>query len=136
MPPLDETTKRVLASTPVIPVATASADGLPNVVPMTFVKALDDSTLLIADNYMDKAARNLKENPRVAVAVWDMETREAFQIKGIAEVFTEGPLFEEAAEWVRSIRPQHKTKSAVAVRVEHVYVCGPGPDRGRDVALP
>ena len=51
----------------VVPVATASKDGLPNVVPMTFVKALDDSAVLIADNYMDKGARNLEENPSVSV---------------------------------------------------------------------
>ena len=64
---LTEDAKRVLAQMKVVPVATASKDGLPNVVPMTFVKALDDSAVLIADNYMDKGARNLEENPSVSV---------------------------------------------------------------------
>lgn len=64
---LDETTKDVLARMKVTPVATASKDGCPNVVPMTFVKALDDFRLLVADNYMDKGAVNLEENPQVAI---------------------------------------------------------------------
>ena len=60
---LTEDAKRVLAQTKVIPVATASKDGLPNVVPMTFVKTLDDSTVLIADNYMDKGASEPRREP-------------------------------------------------------------------------
>ena len=132
---LNEQAKDVLARMKVIPVATASKDGCPNVVPMTFVKALDDSTLLVADNYMDKGARNLEENPQVAVSVWDTETKQAYQIKGMAEVVRSGPVFDETVAWVVGLKPHLTTKAAVVLRIAHVYVCQPGPDLGKDVAL-
>jgi uncharacterized protein len=133
---LDEDVKRVLAQTKVIPVATASRDGLPNVVPMTFVKTLDDSAVLIADNFMDKGASNLEENPRVAICVWDLETRRAYQIKGTAEVHRAGSVFDETAAWVKQSKPDIATKAAVVVSVTNVFVCGSGADRGKDVVLP
>jgi predicted pyridoxine 5'-phosphate oxidase superfamily flavin-nucleotide-binding protein len=132
---LDEATKDVLARMMVIPVATASRDGCPNVVPMAFVKVLDDSTVLVADNYMDKGARNLEENPQVAVSVWDTETKQAYQVKGTAKVVRSGPVFDETVAWVSGIKPHLTTKAAVVLRVTHVYVCQPGPDLGKDVAL-
>ncbi|MEI6448589.1 MAG: pyridoxamine 5'-phosphate oxidase family protein [Actinomycetes bacterium] len=60
---LTEDAKHVLAQMLVTPVATASKDGLLNVVPMTFVKTLGDSAVLIANNHMDKGARNLEDDP-------------------------------------------------------------------------
>lgn len=132
---LDETTNDALARMKVTPVATASKDGCPNVVPMTFVKALDDSRLLVADNYMDKSAANLEENPQVAICVWDTETKQAYQVKGEAEVLRSGPVFDEVAAWVSGLQPHLTTKAAVVVTVTHAYVCQPGDDFGKDVAL-
>jgi uncharacterized protein len=132
---LTEDAKRVLAQTTVIPVATASKDGLPNVVPMTFVKTLDDSAVLIADNFMDKGARNLEENPHVALCVWDLETSRAYQVKGTAEVYRTGSLFDETVAWVKETKPDIATRAAVVVRVTNVFVCHSGPDRGKDVVL-
>ena len=132
---MDEDVLRVLSLTPVVPVATASGNGVPNVVPMTFVKALDDSAVLVADNYMDKAAANLAENPRVAVCIWDLETKRAYQIKGRAEVLREGPVYDEMVSWVKEKTPDGPAKAAVVLRVESVYVCH-SDDRGKDVVLP
>lgn len=131
---MDEDVLRVLSLTPVVPVATASADGVPNVVPMTFVKALDDSAVLVADNYMAKAAANLAENPRIAVCVWDLETKRAYQIKGRAEILRDGAVYDEMISWVKVKKPDAPAKAAVVLRVENVYICHAG-DRGRDVAL-
>ena len=132
---MDEDVLRVLSLTPVVPVATASLDGVPNVVPMTFVKALEDSAVLVADNYMDKAAANLAENPHVAVCVWDLETKRAYQIKGRAEILREGPVYDAMVSWVKEKKPDAPAKAAVILRVENVYVCH-ADDRGEDVALP
>lgn len=46
---MNEATKDVPARMIVIPKATAFGAGCPNVLPIVFAKALDDSTLLIAD---------------------------------------------------------------------------------------
>jgi uncharacterized protein len=132
---LNEDAKRVLGQMKVVPPATASKDGLPNVVPMTFVKLMDDSSVLVADNYMDKGARNLEENPRVAICVWDTETKQAFRIKGIADFHRSGPIFAETAAWVKESKPDTATRAAIVVRVTNVYVCH-AADRGADVVLP
>jgi uncharacterized protein len=132
---MDEDVLRVLAATPVVPVATASKAGEPNVVPMTFVKPLGDSMVLVADNYMDKAAANLAQNPRVAICVWDLETKRAYQIKGRADVLTEGQIYDEMVPWVKEKKPDAPARSAVVLHVECVFVCS-ADDRGKDVALP
>lgn len=126
---------RVLEHTKVVPVATANAAGTPNVVPMAFVKALDDSAVLVADNYMDKGAANLAANPQIAICVWDLETKHAYQIKGSAEVIDQGPTYDEMVHWVKETKPDAPAKAAVVLHVEHVYVCHAGPDRGKDVAV-
>lgn len=54
----------------VVHLATASADGVPNIVPMRFVNMHDDETIVIADMYFAKTRVNLKENPdNVAISV-------------------------------------------------------------------
>jgi predicted pyridoxine 5'-phosphate oxidase superfamily flavin-nucleotide-binding protein len=122
-----------LARTDVIPVATASPDGVPNVVPMRFVRVVDDETVVVADNYMGKGAANLRRNPWLALTVWDRESKRAYQIKGRAEVLTSGPLFDETAAWVASLKPELRTRAAVRVTVTNVFVCQPGPDLGTDL---
>ncbi len=132
---LTEDAKRVLAQMKVVPVATASKAGLPNVVPMTFVKTLDDSAVLIADNFMDKGAKNLEENPHVAICAWDLETKRAYQVKGTAEVHRVGSVFDETVAWVQESRPEIATRAAVVVSITNVFVCS-ADDRGKDVVLP
>ena len=130
---LDEAVKATLAQMKIVPVATASAAGVPNVVPVRFVRAIDDGTIVIADNYMSKSARNLEGNPQLALSVWDADKKRAFQIKGRAEIVTSGRLFEETAAWVLAAKPELKTKAAVVVTVTNVFVCQPGPDLGKDI---
>ena len=130
---LDEAVKATLARMKVVPVATASAAGVPNVVPLRFVKAVDDGTIVLADNHMGKSARNLEENPQLALTVWDTEAKLAYQIKGRAEIVKSGKLFDETAAWVLAAKPGLRTKAAVVVTVRNVFICQPGPDLGKDI---
>ncbi len=92
--------------------------------------------MLIADNFMDKGARNLDENPRVAFCAWDLETKRAYQMKGSAEVHRTGTVFDETVTWVKESKPDIATKAAVVMRITNVFVCHSGADRGKDVVLP
>lgn len=76
--------------------ATSSKDGKPNVVPMGFVEAVDDSEIMIVDVYMNKTRTNLAENDQVALAVTDLNRREAYQFKGKARTIYSGELFDKA----------------------------------------
>ena len=70
MAKLTEEMKTAFSKVKVFPVATASKDGIPNVVPIGFCWIVDDETVWIADNFMTKSLANLAENPVVALDVW------------------------------------------------------------------
>ncbi|WP_455565218.1 pyridoxamine 5'-phosphate oxidase family protein [Methanosarcina barkeri] len=92
---LDEKMKTAFSKVKIFPVATASKDGIPNVVPIGFCQLVDDETIWISDNFMSKSLANLKENPNVAVYVWGPDTGGCFQIKGKAEIISSGDKFEK-----------------------------------------
>ena len=69
---LTEEMKKAFATVKTFPVATASKDGWPNVVPIGFVELIDDETIWIADNFMVKTLANIKENPKVSIYVYEI----------------------------------------------------------------
>ena len=99
------------------PVATSNKDQVPNVVYITYLKVIDDQTVLIADNYLNKTRDNILSNGKIAFAVCD-EEKGSFQIKGTAERQTEGDMFEEVKKWVPDRLPK---VAAVVMKVEEVY---------------
>ncbi|ATW27524.1 pyridoxamine 5'-phosphate oxidase family protein [Candidatus Formimonas warabiya] len=133
MPKISQEIKNTMAKTKIIPVATASKDGMPNVIPFAFVKCYDDETLVLADNFMQKSMKNLEENPFVSICVWDTEGNQSFQIKGKAAVETEGKVFNETVAWVKEAMPQLSPKSAILVKISNIYICQPGPDLGKEL---
>nr|WP_243687132.1 pyridoxamine 5'-phosphate oxidase family protein [Methanobacterium formicicum] len=55
--------------------ATASSEGIPNVVPIGFARPIDNGSILIADNYMNKTRKNIEENPNVAIVTKDAQKK-------------------------------------------------------------
>ena len=115
---------------------TASKKGVPNAAPVGAVKLVDDETVLISDQFMIKSRANMEENPAVAISFW--ENAEGYQIKGKAEVITQGERFVETAEWIRKLGEQLgvplKSKGAIVIRIEEIYCVSPGPDAGKKLA--
>lgn len=102
-------------------VATATADGVPNVVPIGNIKPLDNKTVLIADNYMIKTQANLEANPKIAFVVHDA-AKHPFQFKGSVKIDKTGEYYEQVAEWIKEASPlAPKPKAAIIVDVEEVY---------------
>ena len=59
------------------------------------------------------SARNLQENPKVAVIVVDRDKSDGYQVKGTVELLTSGDFFEQVArrqEERRRPRPKHVVK--------------------------
>lgn len=109
--------------------ATCSKDGTPNVAPMGAFKLMDDETMLISDQYMNKTLRNLEENPKVALSYWG--EKGGFQIKGTVTIHRGDKIFEDDVAWVKSMRPTLNPKSALVVKITDVYSIKPGPDAGK-----
>ena len=113
----------------VVHLATTSGDGIPNVVPVGGIRVISESELLIVDVLFDKTKKNLLENPQVAIAVEVLGkgAPRGYQLKGRAELFTSGEIFEEAEKMVKKMRKRRqghidlKVKSAVLVDVEEIY---------------
>ncbi|UGV40343.1 pyridoxamine 5'-phosphate oxidase family protein [Methanococcoides orientis] len=127
---LTEDMKEAISTIQVFPVATASKEGVPNVVPIGFVSLVDDSTIWIADNFMKKSLSNVMENPKVSIYIWGPKTKGSFQIKGDVELKTSGPEFEKMQEIVHSKMVQAPAKSLLVMKITDVYDCSPGPNAG------
>jgi uncharacterized protein len=114
-------------------VATATPDGVPNVVPIGFIKPLDDKTVLIADSYMVKSRANLEANPKVSFVVQDA-ARYPYQFKGSVEIFTEGEHYDTVVKWIKDKSPlAPKPKAAIVITIEEIYSVKVG-DAGKKIA--
>ncbi|MBN2457905.1 pyridoxamine 5'-phosphate oxidase family protein [Candidatus Woesearchaeota archaeon] len=120
---IPEHIQEVISSQELHTLSTSSAEGIPNIIYLKFLKVYNDCQILIADNKFHKTKKNLLENPRIAFVVYDKDSRKAYQIKGKAEIHTDDNIFSDTVEWVHSRRPDIDPKSGVVLNVEEIY-CG------------
>jgi predicted pyridoxine 5'-phosphate oxidase superfamily flavin-nucleotide-binding protein len=117
-----------------IPIATADSDGKPNVVFVAFLRIVDDETIHIADNFFNKTSANLSENPQISIVGYDSEADRSFQVKGRADIVTDGPVYEDVKAWVHAKNKALPVKAAVVMHVEEIYNALYGPDAGKRIA--
>ena len=127
---LTEDMKEAVSRMKVFPVATASKDGTPNVIPLAMVRLVDDETIWITDNFMNKSMTNLRTNPKVAIYIWGPEIKGCFQIKGVTTIKTSGPEFEEMKADINRKRPELPARSLIIMKITDVFECKPGPAAG------
>ena len=137
MAKMNEKVRTLFENQGVVVMATASADGSPNVVPIGAKKVLDDETILISDQFFNKSLANFKENPQVALTFWDPKTSESYQIKGAITIETSGEIFDQTAAWIdemaRARNIPLKSKGAVVVKITDIFTNAPGPDAGSKI---
>ncbi len=97
--------------------ATSDNGASPNVVYISYMKLLDEETILIADNKMHKTLNNLLENPKAALAFMDGD-RDSYQIKGTVDYHTEDEYHEDVRKWCK---PYLARKGAFVLHVEEIY---------------
>ena len=79
-------------------VATAAKDGTPNVSIKGSLRLLDDEHLLFSDLFSMKTRKNLQENPKVAIMVYEESSRRGYMFKGSVEMISSGPLYDQAVD--------------------------------------
>ncbi len=152
---IDQDMERLLLKQNVAVVGTCSAGGLPNLSLKGVVKVDPAGFICFLDLYRGKTRRNLEENPRVSLVVFNVPEFRGYQFIGKAELIKSGPLFEETvARWkkkkaallsqriVANIRKGHSSgrselslpipKYLVRVRVEKIHNLVPAALRDRD----
>jgi predicted pyridoxine 5'-phosphate oxidase superfamily flavin-nucleotide-binding protein len=130
---LNEEMKSVFSKVKIFPVATASKDGIPNVVPIGFVRLATDDTLWIGDNYMVKTLANVRENSHIAIFIYDPDVKRCFQIKGKVEVLTSGPDFEKMKGIIKAKNEKYPAKSLLVVKITDVFECTLGATAGKKI---
>ena len=134
MAKLSPEVKDTLSKQKPIPLATASKNGVPNVIFVGLLKIVDDETLMVVDNFFNKTAKNLKENPKVAILCYTPDPKRCYQIKGSVQQITSGKVHEEMQAWVHGLNPKLPAKAAVIIKVEEVYDSVSGPNAGARIA--
>jgi predicted pyridoxine 5'-phosphate oxidase superfamily flavin-nucleotide-binding protein len=136
MAKMTERMKELFDTVPTVVLATVSEDNTPNAVPVGAKKLIDDETILISNQFLNKTLANMKANPRVAVTFW--EGHEGYQLKGSVTIETSGQRFEDTAAWIDEISNKAgfplKSKGAVILRIEEIYGVAPGPGAGKKLA--
>ncbi|MGB9978456.1 pyridoxamine 5'-phosphate oxidase family protein [Methanobacterium sp.] len=112
--------------------ATATVDGTPNVVPIGFARPIDNKTIMIVDNYMNKTHKNLDNNPKASLVPRDA-SKCPYQFKGTVEIIESGKYFDEAVDWAKSVMSELAPKAAILLKVEEIYSVQPGPEAGKKV---
>jgi predicted pyridoxine 5'-phosphate oxidase superfamily flavin-nucleotide-binding protein len=130
---LNDEMKAVFAKEKRFPVATASKDGIPNVVPIGNMLLVADDTIWIGDNYMVKSLANVKENPHVAIYIYDPDVKRCFQIKGSVKIQSSGPDYEKMKGIIKAKNEKYPAKSLLVVKITEVFECSPGATAGKQI---
>lgn len=96
---------------------TVDPNSEPNSVWVLCVKQLDDQRILIANNFFNKTLKNIQSGSRGALLFIAPE-REAYQIKGSLEYYSEGPIYDEMKAW---LDPKFAGVGAVILNIEAIY---------------
>jgi hypothetical protein len=103
-------------------VATASKDGIPNLVPKGSLGILDDDNLVFADFGSERTLNNIRENPKVSATFVDVNKRKGYQFKGNAEILDSGPVYDEIVRRIEAGPVKlPKPKYAVKIEIKEVY---------------
>ncbi|MBP2133270.1 putative pyridoxine 5'-phosphate oxidase superfamily flavin-nucleotide-binding protein [Methanomicrobium sp. W14] len=130
---VDEKIKDAFSKAKVIPLATASKDGVPNVAPMGAFYLKDEETLWILNNFMNKTAKNIGETKKAAVYLYGAGIKGCCQIKGDAHMEDSGEAYEEAKKMFLAKNPNLPAKSLLVIKITDVFNCMPGPEAGNKI---
>jgi len=112
-------------------VATVCADGTPNLSPKGTTTAWDDDHLVFADIHSPGTVNNLLTNPAVEVNIVDIFLRKGYRFKGVGQVLSDGPLFQEIASFYKNAGSRYTINNIVLIKVGQVIpVISPIYDTG------
>ena len=118
---LDDDMKRVVREQSLGFVATVCPDGTPNLSPKGTTMVWDDEHLAFLHLYSPGTVANIESgNVVVEINVVDPIRRKGYRFKGPAEVFREGPRFEDIVRFFETERStdRRRINSTVLVSVE------------------
>jgi predicted pyridoxine 5'-phosphate oxidase superfamily flavin-nucleotide-binding protein len=123
--------EELFKSTKYFPLATASADGDPIVVPVGSVFLMDAETIWIGNQFMDTTVQNLRVNPRASLYVWTQGVKGCLKIKADVTVLESGADYEKMRSMVTARKAELKCRSLLVLNITDVYECSSGLSAGK-----
>jgi adenylate cyclase len=103
-------------------IATASADGTPNITYLSRVCKVDDQRIALSNQFFSKTVRNLSENPRASVLMIDPTTYAQYRLTLVYErTERRGALFERLREDVDAVAALHHMEGVFKLRAADIY---------------
>ena len=103
-------------------IATAAADGTPNVTHLSRVHFVDDTHVALSNQFFSKTTRNLAENPRASVLVIDPEVYDCYRLTLQYErTERRGPLFDRLSRDIDAIAALTGMSDVFKLRSADVY---------------
>lgn len=111
------------------------ANNEPNVVPVAFKDVTEDEKLVVGDVFLETTLKNLEvNNGKIAISVYDAQSLEGYQIKGVAEYVTEGELVNTFKAMVEKMfNGAASAKGALVITPTNVIVTTPGADNKKEI---
>ena len=101
---------------------TCSADGTPNTTVISQVYYVDDTHAALSFQFFSKTIRNVRENPKAYVCVWDMigHTSWVLQLE-FQHSETEGPVFDAMDMQIEAIASTTGMSGIFKLRAADIY---------------
>jgi hypothetical protein len=101
---------------------TCSADGKPNVTVISQVYHVDDTHVALSFQFFSKTIRNVRENPRAYVCVWDMAGHAQWILElAFQRSETTGPIFDAMEMQIEAIASVTGMSGIFKLRAADIY---------------
>lgn len=118
---LEEIQRCFEGAIPVV-IATASADGVPNVTYLSKAHVIDAERIALSNQFLSKSARNLAENPRASILLIDPATHDEYRATIVYErTERRGPIFDGLRNEVEAIAAMTGMQDVFRLRAADIY---------------
>ena len=103
-------------------IATAAADGTPNVTYLSKIRVVDERHVALSNQFFSKTSRNLTENPRASVLAIDPADYEEYRLDLVYERHERrGPVFDQLARDVDEVAALSGMQDVFKLRGADIY---------------